>query len=98
MNYIRMVLGYHEIDTRTVLDQYSVTLWSLIVNLQVEWSCFLGFSARSEGAIKGVWLIVSQIFPRHPNENPPQREDGYWRAYITRAGESTAMQVLHLAM
>jgi len=34
-----------------------------------------------------------QISPRHPNENPPQREDGYWRAYITRAGESTAMQV-----
>lgn len=37
--------------------------------------------------------FTSQIFSQHPNEKLPKRDDGYWRAYITRAGESTAMQV-----
>ncbi|KAG0553298.1 hypothetical protein KC19_12G000200 [Ceratodon purpureus] len=35
-----------------------------------------------------------QISSQHPNEKPPKRADGYWRGYITRAGESTAMQVV----
>ncbi|KAJ7296474.1 hypothetical protein O6H91_Y043400 [Diphasiastrum complanatum] len=35
-----------------------------------------------------------QIIPVHPGEKPKKRCDGYWPAYITRAGESTAMQVI----
>jgi hypothetical protein len=47
----------------------------------------LPFSGESEHA------LTLQISSQHPNEKPPKRNDGYWRAYITRAGESTAMQV-----
>ncbi|CAI5958496.1 unnamed protein product [Closterium sp. NIES-65] len=34
-----------------------------------------------------------QIAPRHPNGTPAARADGYWPAYIVRAGQSTAMEV-----
>ena len=50
------------------------------------------FSGKTERA------LIFQISPEHPNEKPPKRDDGYWRAYITRAGESTAMQVCHSSL
>ncbi|CAM6128684.1 unnamed protein product [Calypogeia fissa] len=34
-----------------------------------------------------------QILPRHPDGNPAPRKDGYWPAYIIRAGESTSIEV-----
>ncbi|GJP38652.1 hypothetical protein CLOM_g13816 [Closterium sp. NIES-68] len=33
------------------------------------------------------------IAPRHPGGKPAARADGYWAGYITRASESTAMEV-----
>ena len=44
-------------------------------------------------ALKSEYALMLQISSQHPNEKPPKRADGYWRGYITRAGESTAMQV-----
>ncbi|BBN01493.1 hypothetical protein MPTK1_2g07820 [Marchantia polymorpha subsp. ruderalis] len=35
-----------------------------------------------------------KILPRHKGGNPPPRPDGNWTAYITRAGESTTIEVL----
>uniref|UniRef100_A0A7I4B764 Uncharacterized protein n=1 Tax=Physcomitrium patens TaxID=3218 RepID=A0A7I4B764_PHYPA len=46
----------------------------------------------SNSSVDSITATV-KIFSQHPNEKLPKRDDGYWRAYITRAGESTAMQV-----
>ncbi|KAH9544031.1 hypothetical protein CY35_13G095800 [Sphagnum magellanicum] len=47
-------------------------------------------SSNSLDSVKG----TVQISPQHPGGKPPKREDGYWRSYITRAGESTAIEVV----
>ncbi|CAI5995057.1 unnamed protein product [Closterium sp. NIES-65] len=42
--------------------------------------------------LHGISTHVS-IAPRHPGGKPAARADGYWPAYITRAGKGTAMEV-----
>ncbi|CAI7854180.1 unnamed protein product [Closterium sp. NIES-53] len=46
----------------------------------------------SSHSIQGISTHVS-IAPRHPGGKPAARADGYWPAYITRAGKGTAMEV-----
>eukprot|EP00897_Mesotaenium_endlicherianum_P005037 jgi/Mesen1/4561/ME000232S03826 len=47
----------------------------------------------SQGSLEGVTSSV-QIVPRHPGGKPEARPDGYWRSYITRAREATAIEVV----
>ncbi|CAI5974293.1 unnamed protein product [Closterium sp. NIES-64] len=46
----------------------------------------------SSHSIQGISTHVS-IAPRHPEGAPVPRADGYWPAYIVRAGKGTAMEV-----
>ncbi|CAI5958498.1 unnamed protein product, partial [Closterium sp. NIES-65] len=46
----------------------------------------------SSHSLHGISTHVS-IAPRHPGGKPAARADGYWPAYITRAGKGTAMEV-----
>ncbi|CAI5489433.1 unnamed protein product [Closterium sp. Naga37s-1] len=46
----------------------------------------------SSHSLHGISTHVS-IAPRHPEGQPAPRADGYWPAYIVRAGKGTAMEV-----
>ncbi|CAI7766125.1 unnamed protein product [Closterium sp. NIES-53] len=46
----------------------------------------------SSHSLHGISTHVS-IAPRHPEGTPVPRADGYWPAYIVRAGKGTAMEV-----
>ncbi|CAI5480954.1 unnamed protein product [Closterium sp. Yama58-4] len=46
----------------------------------------------SSHSLRGISTHVS-ISPCHPEGSPVPRADGYWPAYITRAGKGTAMEV-----